>query len=608
MKKLRLTTLALALGLTGTSGVASAQGICQSGDLTPTIVPAGDIVANTSWSGLVILQGPVFIKGEAILTIAAGAVVRGQPRQLPVVEGETDGTPGALIVTQAGRINAQGSASNPIIFTTAATDNNNDGIADDTVTLDPDTLTYGAGADGLADPWDSGDVFLDDTCNTAPLAPLDKSGVANVQLWGGVVLLGEAPTNNANKCGVGYGKCTIEGLTFPGFPAANATYGGVLPHDNSGVMRFFSIRHAGDELGNGNELNGLSMGGVGDGTIIENGEVYANFDDGFEWFGGTVNGKNLVVSYVGDDMFDADEGYTGVNQFLFGVMPFFNENFVDCDPLVPGNQPCPYGSASGDKAMELDGDNFRPDNVSLNDNVNVRREIAGGVPLVDTTPWPLSGPAFYNATLIGSTPDVGQDFVPVSVASTNRGIQFRNGFAGDVFNTIVVNTGAETGIEVDTSVTAGSPGFNAIDNANNNLLRLVCSTLDDGAAPAAQETTVINNGNTFAVRLGGTAPGSNNAVNLATTSFLIDEDTTFDPTGNAAGKLVSTLKVAPIDPHPAAGGFPPPPTAGCPQTRGTGLDVVTYRGAFAAGSVLWTGSTATNTAWTVLSQSGLMAP
>jgi hypothetical protein len=350
------------------------------------------------------------------------------------------------------------------------------------------------------------------------------------------------------------------------------------------------------------------MGGVGDGTIIENGEVYANFDDGFEWFGGTVNGKNLVVSYVGDDMFDADEGYTGVNQFLFGVMPFFNENFVDCDPLVPGNQPCPYGSASGDKAMELDGDNFRPDNVSLNDNVNVRREIAGGVPLVDTTPWPLSGPAFYNATLIGSTPDVGQDFVPVSVASTNRGIQFRNGFAGDVFNTIVVNTGAETGIEVDTSVTAGSPGFNAIDNANNNLLRLVCSTLDDGAAPAAQETTVINNGNTFAVRLGGTAPGSNNAVNLATTSFLIDEDTTFDPTGNAAGKLVSTLKVAPIDPHPAAGGFPPPPTAGCPQTRGTGLDVVTYRGAFAAGSVLWTGSTATNTAWTVLSQSGLMAP
>jgi hypothetical protein len=136
----------------------------------------------------------------------------------------------------------------------------------------------------------------------------------------------------------------------------------------------------------------------------------------------------------------------------------------------------------------------------------------------------------------------------------------------------------------------------------------VCSTLDDGAAPAAQETTVINNGNTFAVRLGGTAPGSNNAVNLATTSFLIDEDTTFDPTGDAAGKLVSTLKAAPIDPHPAAGGFPAPPTAGCPQTRGTGLDVVTYRGAFAAGSVLWTGSTATNTAWTVLSQAGLMAP
>ena len=98
-------------------------------------------------------------------------------------------------------------------------------------------------------------------------------------------------------------------------------------------MRFVSIRHAGDEIGNSNELNGLTLGGVGSGTTIENVEVYVNFDDGIEWFGGTVNGKNLHVAFVGDDTFDLDEGYTGVNQFLFGVMPFFNEN--DGGPSAP---------------------------------------------------------------------------------------------------------------------------------------------------------------------------------------------------------------------------------------------------------------------------------
>ena len=119
--------------------------------------------------------------------------------------------------------------------------------------------------------------------------------------------------------------------------------------------------------------------------MIENVEVYCNFDDGFEWFGGTVNGKNLAVFFVGDDMFDLDEGYTGVNQFMFGIMPFFNEN-----------DGAAYGSASGDKAGENDGDNYRPDNVALNNNVTVRINIDQSV--VDPTPWPLSYPIEYNMT------------------------------------------------------------------------------------------------------------------------------------------------------------------------------------------------------------------
>lgn len=554
----------LAFALAGFAGSAGAQ----------TFVSA-NVTTNTTWGGAanpspIILQNPIFVKDGATLTILPNTIVRGQPRSSAVVPGSTVGTPGTLVVTQTGRVVANGSPSSPIIFTTAATDNDNNGVADD------------VDVNGFEDPYNAGDLFLDDTPATAPLAPLNKAGTSNVALWGGVVILGSAPTNNAAKSGVGYGKATVEGLTVPGFPPADATYGGIEPHDNSGLLRYVSIRHAGDEIGDGNELNGLSLGGVGDGTVLENIEIYCNFDDGVEWFGGTVNGKNLAVFFVGDDMFDLDEGYTGVNQFLFGVMPFFNENGGAA-----------YGSASGDKAGEFDGDNYRPDNVALNDNVNTRLDITQTVD--DLTPWPLSNPAMYNMTLIGSTPDAGQAFVPVSAAATNRGIQFRNGFAGVVHNSIVVNTGAETGIEVGSGT--GAPGFGVVDNANAGLLSLVCSTLDDGAALAADEITVVNNGNALNLTLGGTAAGAN--VTNGSFAGLVVEDQSFNPTGNAAGKLDASLKASPINPRSSglAG------VGSCVSPRGPGLDPgATYRGAFLrTAPTLWT------TGWTAMNVGGLLA-
>jgi hypothetical protein len=559
-----LSALGLAVGVSGSAGAQTSV--------------SADITINTTWTlagSPYILEKPIFVRDGAVLTILPGVVVRGQPRTAAVASGVTAGTPGALIVTQTGRIVANGSATNPIIMTTAATDNNDDGVADD---LD---------ANGFRDPWNPGDAFLDDTPSTAPLAPLAKTGTtSNLALWGGLIVLGNAPTNLANKCGVGYGKCTIEGLTVPGFPPQLATYGGVLPHDNSGILRYVSIRHAGDEIGNGNELNGLSLGGVGDGTTIQFIEVYANFDDGVEWFGGTANGDHLLVSFVGDDMFDADEGYTGINQFLFGIMPFFNE--------TDGGA---YGSASGDKACEFDGDNYRPDNSAQDDNVNTRVDVTGAV--FNGTPWPLSYPAFYNMTLIGSTPDVPQEFTPASAASTNRGIQFRNGFAGNVFNSIVVNTGGETGIEVAPGTEV--PGFGVTDNANNGLLNLVCSTLDDGAALAADENTVVAKGDALVVRLGGTLPLAANSVNPnPAPNLLQQEDVTFDPTGNGAGKLVASLKAAKINPRPRTGlGLP---TGGCTNPPVPLDPAATYRGAFAPSPAtpLWTNT------WTALFQGGLL--
>ncbi len=563
-------TLVFALALVGSAGVAGAQ-----------ISWNTDITTNTTWNGEYVLEKPIFVKNNATLTIVAGSLVRGQPRSGAVVAGSTVGSPGAIIVTQAGRIVAEGTKGNgvtpglPIIMTTAAVDNNLDGIADD------DDLN------GFEDAWVSGDLFLDSDPKNAPLAPLNKAGKANVALWGGLVILGNAPTNDADKAGLGFGKATVEGLTVPGFPVADVTYGGLLPHDNSGRLRYVSIRHAGDEIGEGNELNGLSLGGVGDGTVIDNVEIYCNFDDGIEWFGGTVNGSHLAVFFVGDDMFDLDEGYTGVNQFMFGIMPFFNEN-----------DGAAYGSASGDKAGENDGDNYRPDNVALNNNVTVRINIDQSV--VNTTPWPLSNPIEYNMTVIGSTPDAGQEFTPASPAATNRGIQFRNGFAGEVWNSIIVNTGAETGIEIGSGT--GAPGFSVVENANPAaaLISLVCSTLDDGAALAADELNVVGNGNALAVTDGATAPGSNNVVNSAAFPNLVKEDATFNPTGNGAGKLDASLKVSPINPRPNAGLTG---VAGCPGPRGPGLDATaTYRGAFLrTAPELWT------TGWTALNLAGLLA-
>jgi hypothetical protein len=556
-----------------------------------------NVSTNTTWNlagSPYILDGPIFVNGGATLTILPGVVVRGQPRT--AAAGGASGNPGALIVTQSGRIIANGSATNPITFTTAAIDNNGDNEADPLDPLLPN---------GFRARWTPGATFLDEAPTTAPLAPLAKGGVAgarsNLFLWGGLVILGNAPTNLAAKCAVsgtavGYGKCTVEGLTVPGVPVADATYGGENPHDNSGILRFVSVRHAGDELGAGNELNGVTLAGVGDGTTFEYVEVYVNFDDGIEWFGGTVSGNHLVVSFVGDDMFDLDQGYTGVNQYLLGIMPFFNEN----DGGV-------YGASSGDKIGEFDGDDYRPDAPALPDNVNLRREING--PTVDGQQWPFTYPAVFNLTAIGSYPDPGQAFTPASgPPAGNLGLQWRNGGAGEVHNSIIVNTDdAATANGTGILLTAGTevPGFGVTQNVAAGLISLVCSTLDDGdpIAGGSLMSTAISNGDTLVVALGGVLPGAANSVNPNPAAGLLAvEDQTFDPTGNASGKL-NGVKATRINPRPRIT-FPALPVGSCPPPSGRGLDPAapTYRGAFdpSAAVKLWTNS------WTALSQGGLM--
>ena len=115
--------------------------------------------------------------------------------------------------------------------------------------------------------------------------------------WGGIIILGRAKTNRSSEP-------TIEG-------GIGRAFGGTNDADNSGVLKYVRIEYAGIAAMPNSEINALTLGGVGSGTIIENVQtVYAN-DDAFEFFGGTVNAKNLYAYATADDDFDFDFGYTG---------------------------------------------------------------------------------------------------------------------------------------------------------------------------------------------------------------------------------------------------------------------------------------------------------
>jgi hypothetical protein len=120
--------------------------------------------------------------------------------------------------------------------------------------------------------------------------------------FGGVIILGDAPTNTP------FTK-TIEGLSGPDF-----YYGGTNASHNGGTLKYVRIEFAGYDLlapNSGNEINGLTLGGVGNGTTLDHIQVSFGKDDSFEFFGGTVNASNLVSFAADDDNFDFDNGYTG---------------------------------------------------------------------------------------------------------------------------------------------------------------------------------------------------------------------------------------------------------------------------------------------------------
>lgn len=239
------------------------------------IIVSQNITENTTWTNdkVYILNTRVSVVSGVTLTIEPGTIIKGEVGTGPNAT--------ALIIARGGKLMAEGTATSPIIFTT---------IADEILPGQIDSPNMSSDLDGL---------------------------------WGGLIVLGNAPISADNP------SVQIEGIP----PSdQNGLYGGSNPADNSGVLKYISIRHGGANIGEGNEINGLTLGGVGNGTVIENIEVVSNQDDGVEWFGGTVNVKNVIVWNAGDDAIDTDQAWSGTL-----------DNFI----VIAGE--------STDHALEIDG-------------------------------------------------------------------------------------------------------------------------------------------------------------------------------------------------------------------------------------------------------------
>lgn len=322
-----------------------------------------------------LLKGRVAVENGVTLTIPAGTIIK--------AASGTGADASTLIIARGATLVADGTAEAPIVMTS------------------------------VSDNIEVGGTYP----SSGPALNVDTRG-----LWGGLLVLGNAPCSLSND---------VTELQIEGIPTSdtNGLYGGSDAEDSSGSLQYISIRHGGAEIGEGNEINGLTLGGVGSGTTINHIEVLGNVDDGIEFFGGTVNATNLLVWGQGDDAIDIDQAYAGTIDGALVVL-----------------------TAASDHGFEIDG----PEGSSTGRFV------------------------LKNATVIGATDDCDAEGVDGEMAD------FRKGATGAVLNVLFKDFSGGKDVELDasadaTTYTAGTLTFENID---------VMHPLDDSGAVCSDVETL----------------------------------------------------------------------------------------------------------------------
>jgi hypothetical protein len=326
----------LAKGLAATLLMGVATAVTAQAQATEVLVTS-DISGSETWTSnnTYNLQGQIYVLPGATLTIEAGTVVASDAG-------------GSLAVTNGAQIFVNGTKNSPVVMTSKLD------VATWPANNDPSSGTWREAANEWGNLTIMGDAYISENATAGNVATPNASNVA-----------------------------TMEGLTaaFPG--DTNVLYGGGNDDDDSGSINYLSIRYGGKVIALNNELNGLSLGGIGRGTDISHVEIMNNVDDGIEVWGGTVNMKYLSIWNIGDDSFDVDQGYRGKVQFLL---------------IVQGHSlNASQGSGVGDNAIEHDG--------------------------AEDSDWqPVSSFVIYNATVIGQPVD-GDG---LTAWRDNARVQYRN--------------------------------------------------------------------------------------------------------------------------------------------------------------------------------------
>jgi hypothetical protein len=329
-----------------------------------------NISTSTTWTAdnTYNLQTQIYVLPGATLTIEPGTVI-----------ASTTNLGGSLAICRGARIVANGTNESPIIFTSKA---------------DVATWTGGNPKTGTAR------VAMNEWGN------LTVMGRAYIGKYGN----GAASTNTAAPNAANFAQ--MEGLTGSSSTDPNVIYGGGDDLDSSGTFSYVSLRYGGKVIGLGNELNGLSLGGIGKETVIDHIEIYNNVDDGIEIWGGNVNLQYFSIWNIGDDSLDIDQGWRGKAQFGLIVQGY------------SGN--AAQGSGVGDNILEIDG-------------------------AEKSDAQPVTTGVVYNLTCIGQTGSTGGD----------TGVEFRDNANLQVRNSIFMDVGEQVfrNINTDGEATGGQTGY-----------------------------------------------------------------------------------------------------------------------------------------------------